>query len=60
MIGDNIEIVISKIEDGSVKIGVKAPKDIQVLRKELCEEIEQENRAATKIDISMLGNIKKK
>jgi carbon storage regulator len=60
MIGDNIEIVISKIEDGSVKIGVKAPRDIQILRKELCEEIEQENIEATKIDISILGNIKKK
>ena len=60
MIGDDIEIVISKIEDGSVKIGIKAPKDIQILRKELYEEVEQENREATKIDSSMLKNIKKK
>lgn len=60
MIGDDIEIVISKIDDGSVKIGVKAPRDIEILRKELYEEVEQENKEATKIDISMLGNIKKK
>ncbi|WP_017211306.1 carbon storage regulator CsrA [Clostridium beijerinckii] len=60
MIGDDIEIVISKIDDGSVKIGIKAPKDITILRKELFEEVEKENKEATKIDINMLKNIKKK
>ena len=60
MIGDDIEIVISKIDDGSVKIGINAPRDIEILRKELYEEVEQENRAATKVDINMLNNIKKK
>lgn len=60
MIGDDIEIIISKIDDGSVKIGIKAPRDIQILRKELYEEVEQENKEAMKIDISMLSNIKKR
>ena len=59
MIGDDIEIIISKIDDGSVKIGIKAPRDIEILRKELYEEVEQENKEAIKIDISMLSNIKK-
>ena len=60
MIGDDIEIIISKIDDGSVKIGINAPKDVSILRKELYEEVEKENREASKIDISMLSNIKKK
>jgi len=60
MIGDDIEIIISKIDDGSVKIGIKAPRDIQILRKELYEEVEQENKEATIIDMSLLSNIKKK
>ena len=60
MIGDDIEIIISKIDDGSVKIGIQAPRDIQILRKELYEEVEKENKEATKIDISMLSSIKKK
>lgn len=60
MIGDDIEIIVSKIDDGSVKIGIKAPRNIEILRKELYEEVEQENKEATQIDISMLSNIKKK
>ncbi len=60
MIGDDIEIVISKIDDGSVKIGIKAPKDVSILRKELYEEVEKENKEATKFDISILNDIKKK
>lgn len=59
MIGDDIEIIVSKIDDGSVKLGIKAPRDIEILRKELYEEVEQENKEATQIDISMLSNIKK-
>lgn len=60
MIGRDIEITISKIEDGSVKIGIKAPKEVTILRKEIYEEVENENMAATKIDLSVLKNIKKK
>lgn len=60
MIGDDIEIVISKIDDGSVKIGIKAPKDVSILRKELYEEVEKENKEASKFDINILNNMKKK
>lgn len=60
MIGNDIEIVIGKIDDGSVKIGIKAPKDVNILRKELYEEIEKENKEAISIDLNMLKNIKKR
>ena len=35
LIGNDIEISVSAIENGSVKLAVKAPKDVQILRKEL-------------------------
>lgn len=60
MIGDDIEIVISKIEDGNVKLGIKAPKDLSILRKELYEEVEKENREAVRFSIDMLNDIKKR
>ncbi|EHJ01512.1 carbon storage regulator, CsrA [Clostridium sp. DL-VIII] len=59
MIGDDIEIVISKIDDGSVKIGINAPKDVSILRKEIYEEVEKENKEAVKFDINILKSIKK-
>ena len=46
IIGDNIEIKIVKIEDGSVKVAIDAPRDISVLRKELVEEVVSENKEA--------------
>ena len=60
MIGDDIEITISKIEDGSVKIGINAPKQITILRKELYEEVKHENKEAINIDMNLLKNINKK
>ena len=59
MIGDDIEITVSKLDDGSVKLGINAPKDMTILRKELYEEIKNENKAAMNIDIDVLKNIKK-
>lgn len=60
MIGDDIEITINKIDDGSVKIGIKAPKNVSILRKELYEQVEKENKEAINVDMNMLKNIKKK
>lgn len=60
MIGDDIEITVSKLDDGSVKLGIQAPKDITILRKELYEAVEKENKEAMKINMSLLNNIKKK
>jgi len=61
MIGDNIEIKIVEISGKTVKIGVEAPKDIQIFRKEIYEEIKQENiEAASKDVVSIVDFIKKK
>ncbi|BBK75623.1 carbon storage regulator CsrA [Clostridium butyricum] len=57
MIGDDIEITVSKLDDGSVKLGIKAPKDVTILRKELYEAIKEENKEAMNFDINLLKNI---
>ena len=59
MIGDDIEITISKIEDGSVKVGIEAPKNISILRKELYEQVKDENKQAINVDMNLLKNLKK-
>ncbi len=47
-IGENIEIVIVEINKNQVKIGIEAPKEVQILRSELIEEIKKENIKANK------------
>jgi carbon storage regulator len=46
MIGDEIEVVVIDIKGDQVKLGVKAPKKITVHRKEIYDEIRQENISA--------------
>ncbi len=46
MIGDDIEIVVSSIDGNAVRIGIKAPRDLKILRKETFEEVRQENLRA--------------
>lgn len=53
LIGDDIEIQVSKIEDGSVKLAISAPKSKTILRKEVYEKVEKENRQAIIKDIDI-------
>ncbi|WP_328227545.1 MULTISPECIES: carbon storage regulator CsrA [Sutcliffiella] len=56
VIDGNIEITIQSIDGEQVKIGVKAPKEIEIYRKEVLEAIQNENKNALsrKIDIKKL------
>ena len=58
LIGDNIEITVSKLEDGSVKLGIDAPKEMTILRKELYDAVKKENKEAMNININLLKNIR--
>jgi carbon storage regulator len=46
MIGDDIEIRVLDIKENQVKIGVLAPKNVAVHRREVYEAIQQENTEA--------------
>ncbi|WP_373600011.1 carbon storage regulator CsrA [Paraclostridium bifermentans] len=46
LIGDDIEIKVVKLEDGSVKLAIDAPKDKVILRKEIYENVKDENSKA--------------
>lgn len=58
IIDGNIEIKVVEIEDGKVKIGIDAPKDIDIIRKELYKKMQDENLAALN-NTSKLDDVKK-
>jgi carbon storage regulator len=47
IIGDNIEITVVDIRGDKVRLGVSAPKEISVHRKEVYDAIKRENREAS-------------
>ncbi|MCL2703718.1 MAG: carbon storage regulator CsrA [Defluviitaleaceae bacterium] len=57
IIGDNIEVVVLSVQGDQVKLGIAAPRDISVHRKEIYEQIQQENRAASHIECVDTRNI---
>ena len=59
-IGDDIEITIVSSKNDQVKIGIKAPKNIEVFRKEILEQIQTENQEASKDISSLIQFIKNK
>ncbi|MEN8076978.1 carbon storage regulator CsrA [Clostridioides difficile] len=58
LIGDDIEIKIVKVEDGSVKLAISAPKDVTILRKEILDKVKEENKEAVSGDLDILKLLK--
>jgi len=48
IIGEDIEITVLEIQGDQIRLGVNAPKDIKIYRKELYLEIQEENKSAAK------------
>lgn len=44
ILGENVEVRILDIQDGKIKIGIEAPRDVAILRKEVYEQIIDENK----------------
>ena len=61
IIGDDIEVKVVDIRGDKVRLGITAPKEISVHRKEVYDAIRRENREAAKVkpgDVPGLGKIK--
>ncbi len=64
LIGDNIAIKVIAVENGVVKLGIDAPKDVSILRDELAREVAMSNKAALhsgdEDELKSLGELLKK
>ena len=57
MIGDEIEITVVDIRGDKVRLGITAPRQIQVHRKEVYDAIRQENAEAARVQVEDLGGV---
>ena len=57
IINNNIEITVLDIRGDQIKLGIAAPKEIPIYRKEVYIQIQNENKEAT--DVSGIEELKK-
>ncbi len=59
VIDGRIEVKIISAEDGRVRVGVAAPRDVEIHRKEIFDQIQKENEMAANpsVEISRLKDL---
>lgn len=50
VINNNVEITVLEVRGEQVKIGISAPKEVPIYRKEVYAQIQEENSAASNIE----------
>lgn len=58
-IGEEIEVKIVGIDGDQIKLGITAPKEIDVHRKEIYLDIQAENKQALNNQLDLLNLLKK-
>ena len=57
IIGDNIELMIVEVRGDKVKIGINAPPEVRVYRKEVYDAIQRENIEAARTPTADLAKV---
>lgn len=60
VIGDNIEVKVLGIEGEQVKIGIVAPRSVDVHRSEVYESIQEQNKEALNVTVDFVKSLKLK
>ncbi|MCW5941765.1 MAG: carbon storage regulator CsrA [Fimbriimonadaceae bacterium] len=50
IIGDEIEVVILEVRGEQVRLGIRAPRNVAVHRKEIFNQIQEETQSAGAVD----------
>lgn len=53
-VGEDVTITVLDVAGSTVRIGIEAPSDVSILRQEVLEAVEAENRAAAEASVSDL------
>lgn len=55
VINDDIEVTVVEVRGKSIKLGFTFPADVAVLRREIYDKVQEENRAAAEISLDLIG-----
>ena len=59
IIGDNIVVTIVDVRGDKVRLGIEAPREVSVHRREVYEAIQRENQQAAQIQLDVARQIGK-
>ena len=59
IINNNVEITILDIKGDQVKVGISAPKEVPIYRKEVYVQIQESNKESMSNDLSALADFLK-
>lgn len=54
VIGDTVEVVVLEVRGEQVRLGIRAPRDVSVHRKEIHDQILEQNKAASEVHVEDL------
>ncbi|WP_313238444.1 carbon storage regulator CsrA [Sporosarcina ureae] len=57
-IADNIEVKILEVKGDTVRVGIEAPKSVEIVRGELIQSIKDTNTESLSLDIDWYKNLK--
>ena len=60
MINDTIEVSVVEVRGKSIKLGFTFPNDVAVLRREIYDKVQAENRAAAEATLELIATDEKK
>ncbi|PIC72971.1 carbon storage regulator [Sporosarcina sp. P20a] len=59
-IADNIEVKILEVKGDTVRVGIEAPKSVDIVRGELIQSIKETNTESLTLDIDWYSKLKDK
>ncbi len=57
VIGENVEITVIEISKDKIKLGINAPKDVRVKRREILATEEENKQASKQLSIAFIEKI---